>query len=203
MPKVIDKKEKRTQILDAATRVFAQKGAGHTKIADIAEAAGIGKGTVYEYFHSKDEILAASFRYFIEAGARVVEQRLYSLTDPLDRLRAYFHAWAEMFDSDYMNYMEVVLDFWAQGIRRDKERLTFDLAELYAQYRKTLEGLLNECVIAGCIASVDTRITAAILLGALDGLLLQWIMDRTLFDIKEAVEFLPQLLVRGVKKEET
>ena len=203
MPKVIDKKEKRTQILDAAIRIFAQKGTSHTKISDIAEAAGIGKGTVYEYFHSKDEILIASFHYFIEAGSSTVEQRLLALTDPLDRLTAYFQAWAEMFDSAFMNYMEVILDFWAQGIRRDKEGLTFHLAELYAQYRITLEGLLNDCVAAGCIAPVDTRITASILLGTLDGLLLQWIMDRTLFDIKEAIEFIPRLLVGGLHKEDT
>ncbi len=203
MPKVIDKKEKRTQILDAAIRTFAQKGANNTKISDIAEAAGIGKGTVYEYFKSKDDILTASFHYFIDAMAGSVEQRLLPLTDPLDRLTAYFRAWAEMFDGDFMNYLEVILDFWAQGIRRDKERLSFDLAEIYAQYRTTLEGLLNECVEAGRIAPVDTRITASILLGTLDGLLLQWIMDRTLFDIKEAIEFLPQLLICGLKKEET
>ena len=203
MPKVIDKKDKKTQILDAAIRVFAQKGASHTKISDIAEAAGIGKGTVYEYFHSKDEILTASFHYFIEAGTSRVEQHLRALTDPLERLTAYFKAWAEMFDSDYMHYLEVILDFWAQGIRRDKKSHAIHLAELYALYRTTLEGLLNECVAAGCIAPVDTRITASILLGTLDGLLLQWIMDRSLFDIKEAIEFIPRLFLRGLPKEDS
>lgn len=50
------KVSKRSLILDAAFELFLSKSYHDTKIIDIAEAAGIGKGTVYEYFKSKDEI---------------------------------------------------------------------------------------------------------------------------------------------------
>ncbi len=53
-----DKKaEKRKLILDSAYELFLEERYASAKIADIAARAGIGKGTVYEYFSSKEEIL--------------------------------------------------------------------------------------------------------------------------------------------------
>lgn len=48
---------RRTQILNAATRVFAEKGFHRATIKDIARAAGIADGTIYTYFKSKTEVL--------------------------------------------------------------------------------------------------------------------------------------------------
>lgn len=50
---------RREEILDAARRVFAERGFRGTTIADIAEAAGIALGTVYLYFPSKEDVFAA------------------------------------------------------------------------------------------------------------------------------------------------
>jgi hypothetical protein len=72
---------------------------------------------------------------------------------------------------------------------------------MYAEYRAVVEQLLDDCVSAGCIRPVDTRIAASILLGTVDGLLVQWVADRTAFDIKEAVEALPDLIIFGLKQE--
>ncbi len=200
MPKIVDKQEKRSRILETAIRVFAQKGVNNTKIADIAQAAGIGKGTVYEYYHSKEEIINASLRHFMGSMSAVIGRRLLHLRDPLDKLLAYFAAWGEIVDSEFIGYIEVVLDFWAEGIRREKTAMTINLAEMYAEYRATVEGLLDECVSAGRIRPVDTRITASILLGTMDGLLVQWVADRDVFDIKQAIELLPRILIEGLKK---
>lgn len=59
---------KRDMILDAAYALFIKKGYWDTKIIDIAEAAGIGKGTVYEYFESKDEIIFELFKTKVAAS---------------------------------------------------------------------------------------------------------------------------------------
>ncbi|RNC62810.1 MAG: HTH-type transcriptional regulator TtgR [Candidatus Dichloromethanomonas elyunquensis] len=50
------REEKKTVILQAASRVFYVKGFEGTKIDDVAKEAGIGKGTVYEYFASKQQL---------------------------------------------------------------------------------------------------------------------------------------------------
>ncbi|HEX9036136.1 MAG TPA: TetR/AcrR family transcriptional regulator [Ktedonobacterales bacterium] len=48
---------RRTQILDAATQVFASKGYNRATIRDVAQAAGIADGTIYNYFANKSDLL--------------------------------------------------------------------------------------------------------------------------------------------------
>ena len=201
MPKVVDKKEKRGRILETAIKVFADHGVNNTKIADIAQAAGIGKGTVYEYFQSKDEIIAASFHYFMQQVGEKIGRQWLHLKDPLQKLEAFFLAWGEILSGEFLGYMEVIPDFWAGSIRREKTGPAFDLSRLYAEYRATLSSVLQDAVEAGGIKAVDTNITASVLLGSMDGLMLQWIVDRTVFDIGEAVKLLPRLVLDGIKIE--
>lgn len=52
------KAARREEILDAARRVFAERGFRGTTIADIAEAAGIALGTIYLYYPSKEDVFA-------------------------------------------------------------------------------------------------------------------------------------------------
>ena len=52
-------KYKRDQILNAARMVFSRGGLEKGKMADIAKEAGVGKGTVYEYFQSKEKLFNA------------------------------------------------------------------------------------------------------------------------------------------------
>ena len=53
--------EKKPQIIDAAIKVFAQKGFYNSKVADVAREAGIADGTIYLYFKNKDDLLISLF----------------------------------------------------------------------------------------------------------------------------------------------
>ena len=58
------KQEKKERIIRAAAEIFAQKGFAQTAMADIAAGAGLGKGTLYEYFEGKEELFLAVFKWF-------------------------------------------------------------------------------------------------------------------------------------------
>ena len=62
----MNKKEKRILILEAAKELFEEKGYHEAKISEIAIVAGIGKGTVYEYFESKQSLFEEMIIYFID-----------------------------------------------------------------------------------------------------------------------------------------
>jgi AcrR family transcriptional regulator len=202
MPKIVDKEEKKAKILEAAIRVFAKKGMSKTTISDIAAEADIGKGTVYEYFKSKDAVFSASFLYFMDKVETIISKRLYRIHDPLEKLSGVFTAWADILDSEYVEYMEILLVFWAEGIRNKDEFATVDLMNYYLEYRKTIEALLDECVSSKRIKPIDTKVVASSIIGALDGLLLQWIMDRNVFDMRHAVETFGRVVIDGVKEKD-
>lgn len=201
MPKIVDKEEKKATILEASIRVFAEKGWRNTKIADIAKAADIGKGTVYEYFHSKDELLTATFRYFMTQAETIVAGRLAQIDDPLNRLETYISSWADILESESMDYLEIMLDFWAEGIRSKDRFSSLDLMKVYYDNRQFIEQLLEDCISEGRIKKIDTQIVASIIIGTLDGLLIQWILDKNVFDIKKAVSSFARLMLDGLKKE--
>jgi AcrR family transcriptional regulator len=51
--------ERRSQILEAALKVFARLGLDKARMDDIVSESGLSKGAIYWYFKSKDEIIAA------------------------------------------------------------------------------------------------------------------------------------------------
>jgi TetR/AcrR family transcriptional regulator, fatty acid metabolism regulator protein len=58
----IIQEDRRKRILDAAVRVFAQRGYHGARVGDIATEAGVAHGLLYHYFSSKDEVLETVFR---------------------------------------------------------------------------------------------------------------------------------------------
>src|SRR5689334_6689237 len=60
----------RTQILDAALKLFSHRGYGATSVRDIAEAAGLSKGNVYHHFPDKESIFRALLDQYFSAMSR-------------------------------------------------------------------------------------------------------------------------------------
>ena len=56
MPKIVNKQEKRSRLVHAAIPIFAKSTFREAKMNDVAISADVGKGTLYEYFDSKDEL---------------------------------------------------------------------------------------------------------------------------------------------------
>src|SRR5437588_6068188 len=83
--------DRRKQILDAATRVFAEKGFHRATIKEIARVAGIADGTIYTYFASKDEVLLAVLDRLNETTER---KQQFVLGDEQD-LKAFFRAYLQ------------------------------------------------------------------------------------------------------------
>lgn len=60
------REEKQTDIIKAAIRVFSEHGFDGAKMEYIAKEAGIGKGTIYEYFESKDRLFEEILKFSVE-----------------------------------------------------------------------------------------------------------------------------------------
>jgi TetR/AcrR family transcriptional regulator, cholesterol catabolism regulator len=80
---------RRREILNAALHLFVEKGFPETSMREIAEAAGVGKSTLYDYFSSKDEILIAFVVdevHQIEGQAREIIAQDLSAAEKLRRI---------------------------------------------------------------------------------------------------------------------
>lgn len=80
---------RRSEVLDAATRVFGEKGYDETRMDDIAAAASLAKATVYAYFDSKDQIFTAVVERCLEEIAALTASRVDAATGFPARLEAF------------------------------------------------------------------------------------------------------------------
>lgn len=91
-----DARANRERILAAATRVFTERGLA-ADIREIATRAGVGVGTVYRHFQSRDVLVDTVVRSAMEDMRAGLEARIDGL-DPAQAVRAMLHAAAEAYD---------------------------------------------------------------------------------------------------------
>jgi len=88
------REETRQRLLDAARRLFAEKGYGHTTSAEIAEAAGVTERTLFRHFPTKSDLLLANFRQH-GAALRAAMRAQPEDARPIEVVRAGVRAFAE------------------------------------------------------------------------------------------------------------
>ena len=82
MPKIVDKKKKAEAISDAALKVFREHGYNKTRMVDIAQMAGMGKGTLYEYFKDKADILRFAFDLYFSVFSEGILEAMMEKAKP-------------------------------------------------------------------------------------------------------------------------
>lgn len=202
--KIVNKEARKAEILKAAMSVFARNGIVNAKMSDIAAAAGIGKGTVYEYFRSKEDIFAEAYQTIFAGVEREIGEVLQSDLGPVEKLRKLMSISIEAFLGDGGEFAGIMMSFWSEGIRNKDERIIsiINLEKIYADYRMMIAGILEEGVRKGIFRAGDTMMTASVLIGAMDGILLQWIMDPTVFSPPEAIDTLLDCYLNGIRTED-
>src|SRR5437773_11069374 len=92
MPKVVPeyKEEARSRILDAANRVFAEKGYHEATMEDIAKRLGVSKGAIYLYFSSKEDLFEAMVKTAPQAFKEILYSSFGGETNPVQSATEFF-----------------------------------------------------------------------------------------------------------------
>jgi len=90
-----DLNDKKTRIMRAATDVFVKKGFCQATVEEIAVAAGVGKGTVYEYFSSKEELFCSIFHEGHSYFMQVFQQKMDEKNSSKEKLENGIALWTE------------------------------------------------------------------------------------------------------------
>lgn len=201
MPKRVDRDKKKDMILQAAMRLFAKKGIADTRMEEVAVAANIAKGTIYEYFENRDELLDISFNYLLVLMNKLVRQRMADSKTPDEKIKAGFLAYLDIAALGINDYVQILPDLWAHGIRgNDQEsETTFDLSWIYHQFREQYMEVIKAGIEQGRFRSMDVDAVASSLTAAADGLYLQWMADRGNFDLKRSAEAYISTFIDGIR----
>ena len=199
-PKIVDKEAKKNQIVLAAMQVFSKLGFAKTKMIDIAEAAGIGKGTIYEYFRSKEEIFASAFYAMFSEMEQRLEQIVNSELDPQDKIKQLVIVALDFHGEDSGEFAAIMMDFWAEGIRTKNEDMldVINLKQIYRNFRKLIANIVEQGIETGVFKEVDVSSYAAIMIAALDGIFLQIIMEPEIIENEKIIKTFEDTMLAGL-----
>jgi AcrR family transcriptional regulator len=155
---------KKAAILDVAIRAFAADGFRGADVGVIADQAGVGKGTVYRYFGSKEELFWATAFEVLLRLERHLFAAMQDIASPYEKLRASSRAYAEFFVA-HPQYLEVFIQDRAEfrGVGPESHRQYHEkLAERFAE-------IIRQGVEAGEFRPVDPRMTTSALASVLYG----------------------------------
>jgi TetR/AcrR family transcriptional regulator, fatty acid metabolism regulator protein len=167
---------RRTQILDAATRVFASKGFNRATIRDVARDAGVADGTIYNYFANKTDLLFGLLDRLNDTERRPASLAQATEAPFGDYFRAYVRERVEALWSNADLFRAVLPELLANPALRARY---YD--EVIAPTMALGEGAFRELVANGTVRDLDLPLSVRIVAGSLLGLMvLQLLGDETL-----------------------
>ena len=187
-PKLVE--ERREQIIKAATKLFSEQGYYLTTIQDIARAAGISVGLIYQYFKDKDDVLFLTLKLVLETYEKVIPAAIEGAEHPLERLclaiGAYCRVVDRLRDATVLTYRST------KSLRAD--RRTF-IKEGETRTNRMLEGCLRAAIAAGHVRPInDSLLVYQYVLYSHAWALKQWAL-RGRYSLEDYVEEGIKLLV--------
>ena len=192
---------KYSRLVRAASAVFAEQGYASTRVADIAERAEVGKGTVYEYFSSKEALLFAVFESINENITRRMNTVLDEDEPTQEQLFNLLRLGAEVI-TEQADLQPVVLDFWAASRGSGFEQNYRDaVLASYVQYRRLVSSFVRDGQKKGKFRTdVDAEALATMVVATVDGLGIQHFFDPSV-DPRHITEELGHLLYERLTTE--
>jgi len=168
MPKVVPtyKAEARARIVEAATRLFVAKGFRRTTMDDVAEALGVSKGALYQYYPSKVDLLRE-----IQAANRRMSRRWMdeALARPGGVAASFYESLEEVFDR-WADREEIALYYEILGEASHDEEIRAAIRTDHREDLKSLRRFLVELRRRGMLrADVDLDVLAFMFIALFQG----------------------------------
>ncbi len=143
---IVDKVQKRKDIALSCKEIFFQNGINDLTISQIAKSAGVGKGTIYEYFKNKEDIIFEIVNILVKERNIITKQKLDALSTTKEKVKLF----SRFFYSDedielrqlYKEFISISL------VNPDSEMLSFQTA-CSKEYYTWFESIIQEGITKG------------------------------------------------------
>lgn len=185
-------------IQEAAVRVIARKGIAGASMNEIAEEAGISKGTIYLYFENQRDLIEKTVdRAFAELHTSLGEA-FESEGSCLERLRTVLRVKFE-FLAAHADLMRIYAEMqYPEGPISASVRCDRGNRPHFKEHQERLIGFLDEAMDAGEIRRMDPRRLAVFLQDGLMGVLLARLTEVNPVPVDEDVEWLNGVILKGI-----
>jgi AcrR family transcriptional regulator len=187
-------------IQDATMRVIARKGMAAATMQEIAEEAGVAKGTIYLYFRDRDELVEKTFETAMEKLFLQIDEALDRDVAFEDKLRAVMSAQLEFF-SQNREFFRLYLSLrMPEGTPAQQRRHQRTCHPRYRQRVDKMAQVLSQAIARGELRSVDADRLALFIIEGSTAVILERLTEKTSPAETADVEFLVGLILDGIRK---
>ena len=188
-----DKVATRERLLEAAEVVFAEKGYHGAVVDDIIQASDSSKGGFYFHFPNKQSIFLALIDALVPKLAASVERSIAGEREPVAQLDAALRTVLELF-SRYRRLSKILL-VEAVGLGHGFDE---KLMETRGRFAAMIRQYLDRAVAAGAIPPLDTEVASWVWFGAINEIVLRWLVVNQPAHLESVVPDLRAMLLRSV-----
>ena len=182
------------EILEAARKVFARKGYTGATVDDIAEAAGLAKGTLYLYFPSKREVYLEALKQGLAALIEETRRNIEAAPTAAEKIRA-FIATRIRYSEENRDFVAI---YHAEFAHMGLDYLSHEFRDLYRKQIRTLEALLRGAAEQGQVRPVRAEAAAVPLYEMTRGLAMQRLLGWSKATAEADIDLLFELIWRGL-----
>jgi len=171
--KEIRKQKKREKIINAAAELFSHKSYHEVMMEDVANLISVAKGTVYNYFASKEELYFSIMQMWMEKLISSLKEKIESEESSLDSLRS-FTTHLYMFMMKYQNFFLI----YQKESLSDDNILSADLIALEKQLANIISGIVVQGKVDGVFRNLDEEFAVSLIIGSVYGAVQRGIENR-------------------------
>jgi TetR/AcrR family transcriptional regulator, fatty acid metabolism regulator protein len=181
------------RILDAALSVFSKRGYREAVVDDIASKAGTSKGGVYFHFPGKQAIFFALLDRSADMLFNRINERLEGEPDPISKVEVALHTLLRTFASHRILARLFLVE--ALGAGPD---FHMRIHGIHGRFVSLIENHLNQAVQQNLIHPLDTGVASLAWFGALNQVVVNWVLEEAKSPLEDAYPTLRDLLLNSV-----
>jgi len=158
---IVDKEAKRNTIACSCKEILLQHGINNLTISKIAQTAGVGKGTIYEYFENKEDIVFEIITVFIAEYEQILQELIAQNISTKEKV---FHFLCQIHDNEEgKRQLKIYREFLAISLANGTEGMIAFNTKCRMQFSTILEKILQEGVAKKEIKSEALKFVSALL----------------------------------------
>lgn len=187
------------ELLEAARRVFAERGFHQATVDAIAEAAGVAKGTVYLYYRSKRAVYWAALERGITDLNEETKTQLARRDTIENKIRSYITIRMDYFEKN-RDFFKIYFSEFGSAFTHPAQ-MRKDFGDLYLRQARVLEGVLQEGIKRKVIRGVPTNTAALAISDLTRGVITQRLLGWSKGDVQSDIRFVFDLVWRGISSQ--
>ncbi len=190
---------RKREILEAAQRVFAQKGFHQATIDEIAKEAELAKGTIYLYFKNKRELFYSLVEEKTEYLMNLIRKEAKKKEGPVEKLSAITRHQLGFYEAN-RDFFKIITSESSRFELGLKDELRKRIMDRYLKYIDVVARVIEEGIKEGRFKALDAKKVAATLRGIIDALAFQWMLSKEKESLVSNAPLVMELFLKGSEK---